>query len=164
MSLWGKKPEEVEPERPVEPSPLERRLSYERRIGNVPVPMDDDHRVAERREAAKAAREKRHRVITRVTHAVDYAFALIYGLVAIQFGLGLLAANPEAGFVRFMVRLTDPLFGAFSGIVERPPLEGGGLIDFPLIVALLVYALLHLAVRGLLRVLTGQSPVKTPSW
>jgi hypothetical protein len=49
---------------------------------------------------------------------------------------------------------TQPFYAPFANIVARPSINGG-VLDFPLITALLAYVLLHVAVRGLLRLLAG---------
>jgi YggT family protein len=90
---------------------------------------------------------------------VDYLFYLLYGLLAIRFLLMLLGAREGAGFVRFILGLTEPFYAPFSGIVARPSVNGG-VFDFPLIIAMLAYALLHMAVRGLLRLLGGSPAVR----
>lgn len=136
----------------------ERRDGVERRVDNEPVA--DERRAAERRAAheaeQRAAAERWRRVMARVDQAVDYVFLLLYGLLIVRFLLTLLGANEEAAFVQFIHGLTGPFYGPFSGIVARPAVNGG-LLDFPLIIALLAYVLLHGAVRGLLRLLAGTS-------
>lgn len=137
------------------PPSAERRDSSDRRVENEYV--TDDQRRDERRavEAEQRARaERRHYVVARITQGVDYLFYLLYGLLTIRFVLGLLGASENAGFVQFIQGLTAPFYGPFSGIVERPAINGG-VFDLPLIIAMLAYVLLHLAVRGLLRLLAG---------
>jgi uncharacterized protein YggT (Ycf19 family) len=79
----------------------------------------------------------------------------LYGLLGIRFVLALLGASETAGFVQFINALTNPFYAPFAGIVARP-LVNGGVLDLPLVIALLAYLLLHVAVRGLLRLVAGE--------
>ena len=89
--------------------------------------------------------------VARLAHVVDYLFYLTYGLLALRLFLALVGARSGAGFVKFIQGVTEPLYLPFKGIVVSPSLEGGYTLAVPLIVAILVYAMLHVAVRGLLR-------------
>jgi uncharacterized protein YggT (Ycf19 family) len=134
---------------------VERRAGAERRVADEPVEVDrrrTERRVAE--ERAVAARERKAYLVGRVTQGVDYLFYLLYGLLGIRFVLALLGASEQAGFVQFINGLTQPFYAPFAGIVARPAVNGG-VLDFPLLIALLAYALLHMAVRGLLRLVAG---------
>jgi YggT family protein len=139
---------------------VERRGGTERRV--VEEPVDVERRQRERRAAREQeqieARERRHYVVARATQAVDYLFILLYGLLGIRFVLGLLGASQQAGFVQFINGITNPFYAPFANIVTRPSVNGG-VLDFPLLIAVLAYALLHLAVRGLLRLFAGARTV-----
>jgi YggT family protein len=130
----------------------ERRAGEDRRTRDEAV--EEERRVEARRARDRQARERRQSIIDRVTLGVDYAFYLLYGLLGIRFILELLGAAETAGFVVFIRNMTDPFYAPFANIVARPSLNGG-VLDFPLIIALLAYVLLHVAVRGLLRLLAG---------
>lgn len=93
----------------------------------------------------------RARGMARVSQFVDYIFYLIYGLLAIRLLLALLAARSSAGFVQFIRAVTDPLYAPFRGIVGSPTAEGGYTLALPIVIALIVYALLHAGINGLLR-------------
>jgi YggT family protein len=134
----------------------ERRTGEDRRVRDEQV--EEERRVEARRARDRESRERRHRVIDRVTLAVDYAFFLLYGLLAVRFVLSLLGAAETAGFVVFIRGITDPFYAPFSGIVATPTINGG-VLDFPLIIAVLAYILLHIAVRGLLRLIAGDRTV-----
>jgi hypothetical protein len=96
---------------------------------------------------------QRARVIARVAQVIDYVFFVVYGLLGLRFALALLAARSSAGFVRLIVYLTDPFYEPFKGIVGSPRLDSGHTFAVPLLIAVGVYGLLHLAIRGLLRLL-----------
>ena len=89
----------------------------------------------------------------RVSQYVDYVFYVIYALLAVRIGLALMAGNPEAGFSRFIRAVTAPLYAPFRGIVESPTDPSGHTLALPLVVAIVAYALLHLAINGVLRMM-----------
>jgi uncharacterized protein YggT (Ycf19 family) len=95
---------------------------------------------------------ERGRFLARISQIVDYIFFLIYGLLAIRLMLALFAANNNAGFVQFIRDITDPLYAPFRGIVPSLTAEGGFTLALPIVVAIVVYMLLHLAINGLLRI------------
>lgn len=93
----------------------------------------------------------RARSMTRVSQVVDYIFYVAYALLGVRLLLALLAARSGAGFVQFIRAVTDPLYAPFRGIVASPTAEGGYTLALPIVVALVVYALLHAGINGLLR-------------
>lgn len=94
----------------------------------------------------------RGRTFARVSQVTDYLFSLLYGLLAIRLVLALLAARSENGFVQFINAVTEPFYALFRGIVGSPSAEGHTLV-VPILIALAAYALLHAAIKGLLRML-----------
>jgi YggT family protein len=135
---------------------VERRDREDRRVANEPVP--EERRVEARRQPEREARERRTYVVQRVTLGVDYLFYLLYGLLTVRFVLSLLGAAETAGFVQLIQGMTSPFYAPFSGIVGSPAMNGG-VLDFPVVIALLAYVLLHIAVRGLLRLIAGDRAV-----
>jgi hypothetical protein len=93
----------------------------------------------------------RARGAARISQVVDYIFYVIYALLGMRFLLALLAARSEAGFVQFIVRVTNPFYGPFRGIVASPSTDSGHTLMVPLVIAIIVYILLHLGINGLLR-------------
>ena len=59
----------------------------------------------------------------------------------------------SAGFVQFIVTVTNPFYEPFRGIVSSPSTGDGHTLMMPLVIAIIVYILLHLAINGLLRML-----------
>jgi uncharacterized membrane protein len=105
-------------------------------------------------EVVNTEREvERGRGAARVSQIVDYIFYVIYGLLAMRFLLALLAARSTAGFVQFIVTVTNPFYAPFKGIVASPRTDQGHTLLLPIIVAIIAYVLLHLAINGLLRML-----------
>lgn len=103
-------------------------------------------------EVAGTGREiDRGRTFARISQVVDYLFSLLYGLLAIRLVLALVGARAGNGFVQFIDTVTDPFYSLFRGIVSSPTAEGGFTLVVPIIIAIVVYALLHAAINGLLR-------------
>jgi hypothetical protein len=104
-------------------------------------------------EVVQTEREvERGRGAARVSQVVDYIFFVLYALLGLRFLLALLAARSGAGFVRFIVAVTDPFYTPFKGIVASPSTDSGHTLMLPLLIAIIVYILLHLAINGLLRI------------
>ena len=103
-------------------------------------------------EVVETEREvERSRTMARVSQVVDFVFYIIYALLAIRLVLALMAARRSAGFTQFIFGVTDPLYAPFRGIVASPRAEGGHELALPIVIALIVYALLHLGINKLLR-------------
>ncbi len=94
---------------------------------------------------------ERGRGAARVSQVIDYIFFVIYGLLAMRFLLALLAARSTAGFVQFIVAVTNPFYSPFKGIVDAPRTEDGHTLMLPIVVAIVAYVMLHLIINGLLR-------------
>jgi uncharacterized protein YggT (Ycf19 family) len=95
---------------------------------------------------------ERARGLARVSQFVDYGFYVIYGLLAIRLVLALFAAREGNAFVQFLKAITDPFYAPFKGIMPSISAEGGFTLVLPIVFALVIYALLHLAINGLLRI------------
>ena len=105
-------------------------------------------------EVEQTEREvERGRFVARVSQVVDYIFFLVYGLLAIRLLLELFAARESAGFFKFIKTITDPIYSPFRGLVPSPTTPEGFTLALPIIVAIVVYMLLHLAINGLLRMI-----------
>ena len=93
----------------------------------------------------------RARGVARISQVIDYLFFVLYALLAMRFLLALLAAKSSAGFVQFIVTVTNPFYQPFRGIVSSPSTGDGHTLMLPLVIAIIVYILLHLGINGLLR-------------
>lgn len=120
-----------------------------RRIDNIA----GDFREKAVDEVVETGREvERSRFLARVSQVVDYIFYVIYGLLALRLLLALLAARQSAGFVQFIHNITNPLYAPFKGIVPSLQTEEGFTLALPIVIAIIVYLLVHLAINGLLRI------------
>lgn len=105
-------------------------------------------------EVVSSEREvQRSRGIARLSQFVDYAFFLVYALLAVRFVLAMIAARSEAGFVKFIVTLTDPFFAPFRNIVGGIKDSPGSSTTLSIGVALLAYIVLHVVINRLLRLI-----------
>lgn len=112
----------------------------------------DDMRSDAISEVVGTGREvSRGRRVARVSQVFDYLFGVLYGLLAIRLVLAMVAARSSNGFVQFIDSVTNPFYALFRGILPSPTAEGGYTLVVPIIIALIVYALLHGAINGLLR-------------
>ena len=103
-------------------------------------------------EVVESEREvERSRGLARISQVVDYIFWVIYALLGMRFLLALMAARSTAGFVQFIVTVSNPFYAPFRGIVASPSTDAGHTLLLPIVVAIIAYALLHLAINGLLR-------------
>ncbi len=103
-------------------------------------------------ETAQSERTVGHaRSTARASQFLDYAFYVVYSLLGIRLVLSLIAANASNGFVKFIRAVTGPFFAPFDGIVASPASEGGNTLVAPILIALLVYSILHAGINGLLR-------------
>ena len=96
---------------------------------------------------------QRSRGLARVSQVVDYIFYVIYALLGMRFLLALMAARSTAGFVQFIVAVSNPFYAPFRGIVASPSTDQGHTLLLPVVVALISYVILHLLINGLLRML-----------
>jgi len=90
--------------------------------------------------------------LKRVCQFVNYAFYVAYGLIGLMIGLELLGARDSSGFMQFMRAITTPLLAPFRSVMPNPSV-GSSKLMLSFIVALVVYALVHLAVRGVFRIM-----------
>jgi len=91
------------------------------------------------------------RTAARGSQFLDYAFYVLYTLLGVRLVLALIAANSSNGFVQLISTITNPFYAPFRGIVDSPSTEGGNTLVFPIIIAMVVYAIVHVAINGLLR-------------
>lgn len=118
-----------------------------------PIPVVADHlREQAVHEVEQTHREvQRGRFAARLSQIVDYLFFIVYGLLAIRLMLELFAAREGVAFFRIIKSLTDPFYWPFRGLVPSPSTPDGFSLELPIIVAIVVYALLHMAINGVFR-------------
>ncbi len=75
-------------------------------------------------------------------------------ILAFRFGLRLFGANPEAGFVEFVYRLSAPLVAPFEAVFPTTALDRA-VFEWNSLLAMVVYSVLAWGVTSLLLSLTG---------
>lgn len=87
----------------------------------------------------------------RIIYYVLDAFLI---LLAFRFVLRAFSANAGSLFVEFIYSVTDPLVFPFSGIFPTTSLTSGSQLEWPVLVAMAVYAVLAYGIVRLLRILS----------
>ena len=96
---------------------------------------------------------QRSRGVARASQVIDYIFYVIYALLGMRFLLALMAARSSAGFVQFVVAVSNPFYAPFRGIVASPRTDQGHTLLLPVVVAIISYVLLHLLINGAFRMI-----------
>jgi uncharacterized protein YggT (Ycf19 family) len=103
-------------------------------------------------EVVEADRDvERRRTASRVTQVIDYVFFLVYSLIGLEIVLDLLGAREASGFKRFLDVVTWPLLAPFKGLLPTPSVGPAQLV-LSYVAALAVYAILHQAIKRLIRI------------
>ena len=76
----------------------------------------------------------------RGTQVVWYILGLLEVLLAFRFALKLLAANPSAGFSRFIYAISYPFAAPFLNVFHATNVEGG-VFEWTTLLAMFVYLL-----------------------
>ena len=97
--------------------------------------------------------ERPHRrIVGVVARVLDLAFGLLYTLLLIRFALVFFGARQGASFFQLIHDLTEPFYRFFEGLFASTNF-GGFVIEWPLLVAIVAYALLHGGIRAVLSLL-----------
>ncbi len=89
---------------------------------------------------------------SRLMQVIDYVFFLVYSLIGLEIVLDLLGARESSGFKRFLDAVTWPLLAPFRGLLPTPSVGPAQLV-LSYVAALAVYAILHQAIKRLVRIL-----------
>lgn len=84
---------------------------------------------------------------------IDFLFGILYTLLVVRLVLEFINAARGSGFFVFIRRLTDPFFAPFQGIVGSTAVDGSHRIVWPIVIAIVVYMIVHALIRGFLRLL-----------
>ena len=90
-------------------------------------------------------------------NVIYLVLAVIDGLIAIRFVLKLLAANPQAGFARFIDGVTAPLVAPFAGLLGNPGSSNGSQLEVTSLAALAVYALVAWLLTRIVRLVLNRT-------
>lgn len=79
---------------------------------------------------------------SKKTGQLIWLFALVLEiLIAFRIFLKAIAANPQAGFAKFVYGVTKPFLAPFAGLISNPSISES-VLEFSSFIALVVYALL----------------------
>jgi uncharacterized integral membrane protein len=95
-------------------------------------------------------------VLARIGRVVDFLFGVLYALLFVRFALVFFGARTGAGFFQIIRSMTDVFYAPFKGLFATTTVDAGidtGHVEWPLLVAVLGYMVLHAGIRGLLRLL-----------
>jgi len=92
----------------------------------------------------------------KIQSGIYLLFGILEGLLGIRFVLGLLGANPAAGFAQFIHSVTGPFIAPFAGLFGQPRVEGS-VFELNSLVAILVYALIAWVLVRVVRLVMGDS-------
>ncbi|HEX7122014.1 MAG TPA: hypothetical protein VF178_06545 [Gemmatimonadaceae bacterium] len=92
------------------------------------------------------------RALVMASRLLSAVFFVIYALLGLRLVLGLVSANPDAPFVRWSTTASDPLAAPFRGIFPNVTFEDGFTFALSVAFAMLVYALVHALLYGVVRV------------
>ena len=92
----------------------------------------------------------------KVQSVIYLLFGILAGLLVIRFLLGLLGANPAAGFAQFIYGITAPFIAPFVGLFGQPRFQGS-VFEFNSLVAIVVYGLIAWVLVKIVWLLMGDS-------
>ena len=84
---------------------------------------------------------ERRNTLAKTTQVIWLITSILEGLIGIRILLKVIAANPEAGFAKFVYGMTDVFLAPFSGLTATPS-ANGAVLEISSLIAMLVYALL----------------------
>jgi len=88
----------------------------------------------------------------RATEVIYLVFGIINGLLLIRVVLKLLAANPLAGFSKFIYGLTDVFLAPFRNLLPTVGGGSGAVLEMSTVIAIIVYALIGWALVRLVAI------------
>lgn len=93
---------------------------------------------------------------SRVYQLTNVIVSLIELALAFRFILLLMGANPGSVFVSFVYTLTTPLMIPFRAVFGTAAVAEGGTVDWSILVAMLVYAILGYIINELITLLLAR--------
>lgn len=100
---------------------------------------------------------RRASAIERAVQVIDYLFGALYTLIGFEFVLELFGARDGNVFKRFLDAVTDPFLSPFRTLLPTYSF-GGSEVIVSYVVALIAYAVLHMAVHRLARMAAEPAP------
>ena len=107
--------------------------------------------------AGPSSPERRQVVQFKAHQIVYYVLALLETLLAFRFFLYLFGASSVSGFVSFVYSVSDVFMAPFAGIFPTF-VEGEAVFEWPVLVAMFVYALIAWGIVALIRIIVARRP------
>lgn len=98
------------------------------------------------------------KTLSRISQVVDYIFYIFYGIIGLEIMLELFGARDANKFKQFLDTVSTPLVAPFNGLMPNISL-GAFQLMLSYIVAIIVYWLFHLAIKGLFKLLLHKKAV-----
>ena len=97
--------------------------------------------------------ERERRILTfKATQLVWLLLGILEALLALRFGLKLIGANPDSPIAVFIYGFTNLFLFPFAGLTGTPS-AGGMVLEFPTLIAMVVYALIGWAIERIIWVI-----------
>jgi hypothetical protein len=97
--------------------------------------------------------ERERRIFTfKATQLIWLFLGILEALLALRFGLKLIAANPESPFAVFVYGFTSLFLFPFAGLTATPS-AGGMVLELSTVIAMVVYALIGWAIERIIWVI-----------
>lgn len=132
-----------------------------RGLEGVTGPMGEMHAGSRgHTERAVVHSERRRPAEAIIIDIVYFIFGAIGVVLGLRFVLRLLGANPDAGFVQLVYSIAAPFMAPFEAVFPTPQVEGA-VLDWSVLLAITVYALIAWGITSLVRATTARSAVNT---
>jgi hypothetical protein len=99
-------------------------------------------------------REVRH---FKAVNIIYYIAGLLEVLLVFRFLFRLLGANPDSGFVKFIDSASAPFMAPFN-LIFPTSVVGGSVFEWPVLLAMAVYALIAFGLVQLINVFIARAP------
>ncbi len=94
--------------------------------------------------------------VAKIQQAIFLLFGILEALLGIRFVLGLLGANPGAGFAQLIYGITGPFLAPFVGLFGEPRF-GGMIFEWNALIAIFVYVLIAALLAKLVALAMGST-------
>jgi len=92
-------------------------------------------------------------IVEKVEQLIIFVYFFIASILFFRFVLSLFGASQRSPFVEFVYNLTEPFMVPFVGMFGRNPGVGEFRLEFEVLIALVVYALVMFGLTRLVRII-----------
>ena len=101
----------------------------------------------------------RRQNIDRLVQFIWLVFSLLDALLGLRFFLKLIAANPASPFAHLIYTFTNLFLWPFAGLTSSPA-AGGVVLELPVIIAMVIYALMAWVLVSLVGIVFTQTSAR----